>query len=47
MGAVGFIGLGQMGTPMAGHLVGWPDGLVVCDVRPEATAADGTASCHG
>ena len=39
MGAVGFIGLGQMGAPMAGHLVGWPDGLVVCDVRPEATAA--------
>jgi 3-hydroxyisobutyrate dehydrogenase-like beta-hydroxyacid dehydrogenase len=35
-GAVGFIGLGNIGAPMAGHLVDWPDGLVVCDVRPEA-----------
>lgn len=35
-GAVGFVGLGQMGAPMAGHLVDWPGGLVVCDVRPEA-----------
>jgi 3-hydroxyisobutyrate dehydrogenase-like beta-hydroxyacid dehydrogenase len=38
MSAVGFIGLGQIGAPMASHLVDWPDGLVVCDVRPEATA---------
>lgn len=38
MTAVGFIGLGQIGAPMAGHLVDWPGGLVVCDVRPEATA---------
>ena len=36
-GAVGFIGLGNIGAPMAGHLVDWPGGLVVCDVRPEAT----------
>ena len=36
--AVGFIGLGQMGGPMAGHLVGWPGGLVVCDTRADATA---------
>lgn len=36
--AVGFIGLGQIGAPMAQHLVDWPDGLVVCDVRAEATA---------
>jgi 3-hydroxyisobutyrate dehydrogenase-like beta-hydroxyacid dehydrogenase len=35
-GAVGFIGLGNIGAPMAGHLVDWPGGLVVCDVRPEA-----------
>ena len=35
-GAVGFIGLGQIGAPMAEHLLGWPGGLVVCDVRPEA-----------
>src|SRR5688500_19273478 len=36
IGAVGFIGLGNIGAPMAGHLVDWPGGLVVCDVRPEA-----------
>jgi 3-hydroxyisobutyrate dehydrogenase-like beta-hydroxyacid dehydrogenase len=34
---VGFIGLGNIGAPMAGHLVDWPDGLLVCDVRAEAT----------
>jgi 3-hydroxyisobutyrate dehydrogenase-like beta-hydroxyacid dehydrogenase len=33
---VGFIGLGQMGRPMAGRLAGWPGGLVVYDVRPDA-----------
>jgi 3-hydroxyisobutyrate dehydrogenase-like beta-hydroxyacid dehydrogenase len=33
---VGFVGLGQIGAPMAGHLVDHPGGLVVCDVRPEA-----------
>lgn len=37
MGAIGFIGLGNIGAPMAGHLVDWPDGLVVCDLRAEAT----------
>jgi len=36
--AVGFVGLGQIGAPMAGHLVDWPGGLVVCDVRAEAVA---------
>ena len=35
MTAVGFIGLGQMGAPMAGHLVGTGE-LVVCDERLEA-----------
>jgi len=35
-GAVGFIGLGQIGGPMAGRLVDWPGGLLVFDVRPEA-----------
>ena len=35
-GAVGFIGLGNIGAPMARHLVDWPGGLVVCDARPEA-----------
>jgi len=34
--AVGFIGLGNIGAPMAGHLVDWPGGLVVCDVRADA-----------
>ena len=35
---VGFIGLGSMGAPMAGRLVGWPGGVMVYDVRDEATA---------
>jgi 3-hydroxyisobutyrate dehydrogenase-like beta-hydroxyacid dehydrogenase len=35
---VGFIGLGQIGSLIARHLVGWPGGLVVCDLRDEATA---------
>lgn len=34
--AVGFIGLGNMGAPMAERLLAWPGGLVVCDTRPEA-----------
>lgn len=34
---IGFVGLGQMGALIAGHLVGWPGGLLVHDVRPEAT----------
>jgi 3-hydroxyisobutyrate dehydrogenase-like beta-hydroxyacid dehydrogenase len=34
--AVGFIGLGQIGAPVAARLVGWPGGLHVFDVRPEA-----------
>ncbi|RJL31707.1 NAD(P)-dependent oxidoreductase [Bailinhaonella thermotolerans] len=32
----GFVGLGQMGEPMARRLLGRDGGLVVCDVRPEA-----------
>ena len=35
---VGFVGLGQIGAPMATRLVGWPGGLVVHDVRAEAMA---------
>ena len=35
---VGFIGLGQMGQPMATRLAAWPGGLVVHDTRPEAMA---------
>ncbi|MGV9666478.1 NAD(P)-dependent oxidoreductase [Nocardia niigatensis] len=34
--SVGFIGLGNMGAPMAQRLVEWPGGLVVCDMRPDA-----------
>lgn len=34
---VGFVGLGNMGAPIAKRLLAWPGGLVVCDVRPEAT----------
>jgi 3-hydroxyisobutyrate dehydrogenase-like beta-hydroxyacid dehydrogenase len=33
---VGFVGLGQIGAPMADRLVGWPGGLVLYDARPEA-----------
>ncbi|TSD95662.1 NAD(P)-dependent oxidoreductase [Skermania sp. ID1734] len=33
---VGFIGLGNMGAPMAKRLLDWPGGLVVGDVRAEA-----------
>lgn len=44
---VGFIGLGNMGAPIARRLLAWPGGLVVCDVRPEATepyVAEGTTA---
>lgn len=37
--AVGFIGLGQMGRPMATRLADWPGGLWVHDVDPGAVAA--------
>ena len=33
---LGYIGLGNMGAPMAQRLVDWPGGLAVFDVRPEA-----------
>jgi len=32
----GYIGLGNMGTPMAKRLVDWPGGLIVFDVRIDA-----------
>ncbi len=35
--AVGFIGLGNIGAPMAKRLRDWPGGLVVADARSEAT----------
>ncbi len=37
-GRVGFIGLGQMGGPMAARLAAWPGGLTVHDVRADARA---------
>lgn len=33
---LGYIGLGNMGAPMAERLLGWPGGLIVYDVRREA-----------
>ena len=33
---VGFIGLGNIGGPMAKRLLDWPGGLTVCDVSPDA-----------
>jgi 3-hydroxyisobutyrate dehydrogenase-like beta-hydroxyacid dehydrogenase len=33
---LGYIGLGNMGTPMAKKMVEWPGGLTVYDIRPEA-----------
>ena len=38
IGAVGFVGLGQIGAPMAARLAGWPGGLHVFDVRADAMA---------
>jgi len=49
VGPVGFIGLGQMGAPMATRLASWPGGLIVHDTRPEAVAplADAGAKAAG
>ena len=38
-GPVGFIGLGQIGKPMARRLTEWPDGLTVCDTVTATTAS--------
>jgi 3-hydroxyisobutyrate dehydrogenase-like beta-hydroxyacid dehydrogenase len=35
---LGYIGLGNMGAPMAARLTDWPGGLTVFDVRTEAMA---------
>ncbi|HEU0191090.1 MAG TPA: NAD(P)-dependent oxidoreductase [Mycobacterium sp.] len=35
---LGYIGLGNMGAPMAKRLAGWPGGVTVFDVRPGAMA---------
>ena len=34
--SLGYIGLGNMGAPMAKRLVDWPGGLTVYDIRTEA-----------
>jgi 3-hydroxyisobutyrate dehydrogenase-like beta-hydroxyacid dehydrogenase len=49
MGKVGFIGLGNIGAPIAKHLLKWPDGLVVHDLRSEAAQpfADDGATIAG
>ena len=39
MSIVGFLGLGRMGGPMAGNLVGQVERLLVHDVSPAAVAA--------
>lgn len=53
---LGYIGLGNMGAPMAQRLVGWPGGVTVYDVRTEAmtplaeagaTLADSVADVAG
>ena len=38
---VGFIGLGNIGKPMARRLADWAGGLTVCDAIPEATRSFG------
>ncbi|MFD4182930.1 NAD(P)-dependent oxidoreductase [Rhodococcus sp. NPDC058514] len=43
---VGYIGLGNMGAPMAKRLLDWPGGLVVCDARTEATEPFTAAGAH-
>lgn len=37
-GPIGFVGLGDIGGPMARRLLGWPDGLHVHDLAPERAA---------
>lgn len=37
--ALGFVGLGNLGAPMARRLANWPGGLTVFDVRVEAVTA--------
>lgn len=43
---VGFIGLGQIGAPMARRLLDWPAGLTVCDAVPAATEPFAAAGAH-
>ncbi len=43
---VGFIGLGQIGKPIARHLIDWPGGLTVCDADPATTRSFGERGAH-
>lgn len=43
---VGFIGLGNIGAPMARRLVDWPGGLWVHDIDPAATEPFAQAGAH-
>ena len=43
---VGFVGLGNIGGPMAHRLVGWPGGLWVHDVMSDAAAPFVTLGAH-
>jgi len=43
---VGFIGLGNIGGPMAKRLIGWAGGLTVCDALPAATEPFAAGGAH-
>ncbi|MEZ5180722.1 MAG: NAD(P)-dependent oxidoreductase [Acidimicrobiales bacterium] len=43
---VGFIGLGQIGAPMATRWLEWPGGLTVFDVHPPATEPFAAGGAH-
>lgn len=47
MTVLGYIGLGNMGAPMAKRLVDWPGGLVVYDVRAKAMVPFVDAGARG
>ncbi len=44
--SVGFIGLGNIGGPMAKRLLDWPGGLTVCDAVPDATEPFAAEGAH-
>jgi len=46
MSGVGFIGLGQIGGPMASRWLDWPDGLTVFDVHAPATERFAAKGAH-
>jgi len=47
VGTIGFVGLGQIGQPMAARLTDWPGGLIVHDVRAAAMAPLTAAGATG